>query len=293
MDIETFVRRHPATSMVVAGVILLAISLPLWWFKVYLSPERAFIDMLKNNLTTTSVTKTISLANSKKTLQQKIQLQTGSTKAAYWFVTAKQGTNTVTTESIGTPSADYVRYTDISGKDAKIKKAYHSVLNVWGKNSPGGSLFSEAVLDVNYAPTMPIGSLTSNERQSMLDFIKSQHVFGVDYSKVKSVTVEGRPAYQYTVSVSQAAYVRLMQAFATDLGLTALQDVSASQYQNQPPATITASVDKRTHTLLRLSYARSGYSATYRDYGVHRHVTLPSKTIPLDQLKQRVTKLTE
>ena len=266
---------------------MLIVSGSLWWTKVYQNPQRVFEAMLANNLTTTSVTKTIDVSGEQNTLSQTVRLQLGAINAADWRVTTKQGNVSATTQSIGTPKADYVRYTKIGGVD---RQRAAKILNVWGKNG-SASLFSQALLDVNYAPVPPLGVVSPVERQDMLRFMKDQQIFTPDYSSVKSVVVNGRKAYEYQVSVAQAPYVRLMQAFETDLGLTALQDLSATQYQNEPAQVLTIDVDKLAHTMLRLKYKAAGYTATYQDYGVTQSITIPNKTIPLDQLKKQAAAL--
>ncbi len=278
--------------MVVFGALLYGLFGLLWWTQVYQSPQRAFADMLQNNLKTASVTKTVDVASSSDGLKQQILMQTGETNAALWVVTAKNDANSVTTESIGTPKADYVRYTHIAAHDTKLGSSYKSLLNTWGKaGGADASLFERAFLDVGYAPIPPVGNLTAVQRQSIAEFMDTYPVFTPDYAAVKRVTVDGRRAYQYRVSVAQAPYVRLMQAFETDLGLSVLQDVSASQYQTLPPVELTITVDKLSHTMLKVQDKNSGYTATYKGYGLQRQIKVPSRTIPLDQLKQRLSKV--
>jgi hypothetical protein len=278
--------------LMAVGTLMYVVSGLVWWNGVYLSPQRTFEDMLTNNLMVHSVTKNISLAASDGHLTQTVRLQLGATNAARWLVTAKQGDNSVSTESIGTPQTDYVRYTDIAATDKRALKQYKSVLNQWGASAAPtqtvGGLFQQALLDVNYAPALPIGYVSAESREQMSAFMQDEKIFVPDYSTVKTVTIGGRKAYQYTVSVAQAPYVRLLQSFEKSFGYNTLSDVNASQYQGQPPDTIVVAVDRLSHQLIRLSYERTGYTVTYSGYGVAEPILAPAHAIPLETLKQRL-----
>jgi hypothetical protein len=79
-----------------------------------------------------------------------------------------------------------------------------------------------------------------------------------------------------------------MQGFAHVYGLKLLDDISAAEFTSSKPVTITLSVDKRSHQMVRIIYPTSGFSETYTDYGVVRTITLPTKTISETELQKRV-----
>lgn len=292
MRLIEIVRNHPVRALVVGGAVLYAISALLWWNGVYLSPRRVFDDMLANNLSTRSVTKNITLEASGEQLTQTVQLQLGATNAAFWLVTAKYDGNSVTTESIGTPQADYVRYTKIETSNQEAAKQYRPVLNQWAKSmastETAGGLLQQALLDINYAPVPPVGNVTADSRSQMLEFMREHSIFQPDYGTVRTVVVGDRQAFEYTVLVEQAPYVRLMQSFEKSFGFNTLSDVSATQYQGQPPDKIVMAVDKLSHQLVRVSYERTGYTETFSGYGISSPIQIPSRTITLDTLRQRL-----
>ncbi len=293
MRLIELIRDYPIRALVVGGALLYIISGLMWWNLVYMNPQRAFDDMLANNLSARSVTKNITLEASGEQLAQTVRLQLGTTNAAFWLVTAKYDGNTVTTESIGTPQTDYVRYTQIASNNEEAINQYKPALNQWAKSAAptetAGGLFQQALLDINYAPVPPIGYVMPEQRAQMLEFMREQSIFQPDYETVRTVTVGDRKAFEYTVSVAQAPYVRLMQSFEKSFGYNTLSDVSATQYQGQPPDKIVMVVDKLSHQLVRLSYERTGYTETFSGYGIVHSIQIPARTIPLDTLRQRLS----
>lgn len=266
--------------------VVVVVSLTaIWWHAVYQSPKRAFWDMLSLNLSTSSVTKNEVTSGSDNSVTQHISLQLGEQNASRWLVTVTQKTGSVTTDSIGTPTAGYVRYTHVADSKGQAGAKYAGVVNVWAKapasdtNSSLSTLFSDALLDMGSAPVPPIGNVPAGTRADMLEYIAVQQVFAPDFSKVKEVNVNGRKTYEIPVKVKLAPYIRLMQVFAHTYGLTSLDDISATDYQAAQPVTVQVYVDVLSHRLARIVYPTTGFNETYTDYGVERDITLPTKTV--------------
>jgi hypothetical protein len=289
--------RYPRRSAALAVVLLILAMSILWWNFIWQSPQRVFEGMLANNLTTSSVTKQAGASGNGRSVEQYVRLQMGNTNAAAWLVMAKQNGSSVTTESLGTPSAGYIRYTEIAQQKSKSRPLdLHNVLNVWGKgdgktDTSLNQLFAESVLDVSTAPLPPIGNLSSERRQSILDYIRSQSVFAPSYKNVKHEKVNGREVYTYSVPVRLGAYVRMMQAFAHDLGIHSLDTIDPSQYATVQPITLTMSVDRASHQLVKVSYPGSGFVQSYTDWGLTTPITIPQQTISTSELQHRLQAL--
>ena len=275
-------------TLVIAGVVI-------WWQSVYISPQRIFSDMLVNNLTTSSVTKNEISTTNGSTLTQRVNLQLGASNSSRWIVTVHQKSAAVTTDSIGTTTAGYVRYTQIT--PSNNQPAVNNVLGVWAKAKAGDptsrlpNLFATSLLDLNAAPVPPIGNPTPTIRNQMLDYIKTEDIFSVDYAKVTTGVINGRKVETYPVNVKLAPYIRLMQAFANAYGLKQLDRLSASQYQSAAPVKLTIAVDKLSHQMVRVTYPTTGFNETYTDYGLNRSVTLPTKTISEADLQLRLSQV--
>ena len=290
---------RPWRTLGIGLPIILLIGSFIWWQAVWTDPTHVFEDMLANNLTATSVTKAITAGTSAQGVEQTVRLEMGGTNATAWLVTARQGNSIVTTESISTPTTGYIRYVKIA-KAQKTGKStnynFANVINQWAKSdgqtdSQLNTLFNQSLLDITNAPAPPIGNLPLDQRTDALHFMRTEKVFTPDYSKVKSQTVDGRSVYTYQVSVKLAPYVRLMQAFAQDLGLKGLESIDPSQYSTLPPLTMSVSVDKTSHQLLRITYAPSSFTQDYSSWGLDTPLTLPHATLTTTQLQQRLQAL--
>jgi hypothetical protein len=272
------------------GLPLVLIGLAFGWYAYQTDPHHVFSDMLRNNLTTSAVTKTMQSSKADSSNIQQVNVQSGAQTYSRWVTTVKNGNSTVKTDSLGAISADYVRYTRITDKNGK--PAYQSAVDVWAKTASRNSttepsLFGSSILDLTLAPVPPVGNIAKTQRDDMLAYIATQQVFKTDFGKVKLVTVNGRRAYEYPVSVKLAPYVRLMQSFAHAYGLTELDELSATQYQAAQPVDIRIAVDVWSHRMIRISFPASGFSETFTDYGISKRVQLPAKTITGSELKSR------
>lgn len=286
--------RYPRHSAVIAIVVLVLAAGFGWWNFVWQSPQRVFEDMLAGNLATTSVTKHAAASGNGQSIDQYSRLQMGGANAAAWLVTATQGSSSVTTESIGTPAAGYIRYTHLAA--ATQPHGSDHVLDVWAKgdsktDSSLGQLFSGTLLDISNAPLPPIANLPENEQQSLLTYMRDEKIFTPSYTNVKRETVDGRGVYTYAVAVQLGAYIRLMQAFAHYLGLTGLDTIDPSQYSTVPAIALTMSVDRASHQLVRVTYPQNGFAQHYTDWGLSTPVAVPSKAISTTALQNRVQAL--
>ena len=291
--------RYPRSGTAITVAVVLACGSLAWWFLIWQNPRHAFEDMLAGNLSTASMTKHASAGTANQGVDQLVRLEMGSTNAADWLVTAKQTGALVSTESIGTPSSGYIRYTQIASSQktgAGKLFDFSSVLNKWGKSDGKtdtslNDLFAQTLFDISSAPVPPIGNLPADERENILQYIRGEDVFTPDYAKVKHETVNGRAAYTYSVSVKLGAYVRMMQAFAHDLGQTSLDSIDPSQYSTVPPIVVSMSVDRISHQLLRVAYASSGFSQTYSDWGLLTPIAVPKSYITTTDLQARIQAL--
>jgi hypothetical protein len=294
-----FMLKHPKMSGALGIVLVVFVGSFLWWRIVWERPQRVFTDMLTANLATTSVTKTVSASGNGQQVTQRARLQMGATNAADWLVSASQAGSSVTTENIGTPTTGYIRYTNIgtASKHNGMPTDFSKVLNVWGKSDGKTDpsldhLLSQTLLDISSAPTPPIGNLTETERQNILAYMRTEKIFAPDYGKTKREKVDGRDVYTYQVAVQLGAYIRMMQAFAHYLGIRDLDTIDPSQYSTVPPITVTMSVDRAAHQLVRVAYPGSGFMQSYSDWGLVTPIAVPSQTIPTTELQDRLQSLT-
>jgi hypothetical protein len=275
--------------VIVAAVLAAVIA--LWWSQVFMSPKRAYEEMLVNNLTTSSVTKSELSSSNGQSILQHVSFSLGGVNAARWLVTIQNNGGAVTTESIGTPTTGFVRYVEIN--DPKQSRDYSGVLNIWAKGDvsngqPLKELFSQALLDVGSAPVPPLGNPTPEVRANLLDYIKDEAVFTPSFKNVKTDVINGRKVYVIRVSVKLAPYINMMRAFAQAYGLTSLDEINPADYQAAKPVELIISIDKLAHTMARVAYPRTGFVETYSGYGLQNTIRIPTETISTSQLDRRL-----
>jgi hypothetical protein len=291
--------RHPRRTGVFGFAVAAVLLAALWWVLIWQSPQRAFTDMLANNLAAASVTKVAVAQAKSQGVEQYARLQMGSTNAADWLVVARQVDSAATTESIGTPAAGYIRYVQItsSRQDASRHFNFSKIVNVWSKSDGRvdtslDHLFAQTVLDIGSAPLPPIANLPESERQNILAYIRDEKIFTPAYKDVKQENLYGRQVYTYTVSVRLGAYVRMMQTFARDVGLKNLDTIDPSQYSTIPPVKLRMSVNKTSHQLVGVAYIGSNFAQRYTDWGLVAPITVPATTISTTELQTRIQALT-
>jgi hypothetical protein len=205
----------------------------------------------------------------------------------------------VVTESIGTPTTGYVRYikADTSQKRADGSPYdFSKVINVWAKADSSSAqtlkqLFSQTVLDIGTVPTPPIANLPKDQRENLLQFMKDQKVFTPDTKTMQRKKIDGREVYVYDVQVSLSAYLRMMQSFAHNIGLTDLESADPSQFQSEAPITMKLTIDAAGRYLRELSYPEQNFTQEYSGYGIVKPVNIPEKTISVTELQSRLQTL--
>jgi hypothetical protein len=291
--------KYPRRSLVVSLLIVSVCGSTAWWQFVWRSPQHTFQDMLANSLATTSVTRLVKTGNATHGVDETVRLEMAGMNATDWLVTATQTGSIVRTETIGIPDTGYIRYRKIATTaHAASGKPYNfdSALNIWAKSDGKTDtslqgLFSQTLLDITNAPIPPIADMSYGRRASLLQFMHNENVYTPDYSKVRHETIRGRAVYSYSVKVKLGAYVRLMQAFAHDLGLTNLDNIDANQYASLAPITFTISVDALSHQLAGVAYAQTGFSQQYTDWGLLTPITIPAHGISTTELQARLQTL--
>lgn len=262
-----------------------------WWHFVQSKPSNVFDRMLATMLATSSVTKTITQEENGQKLDQKIQLTTQPKAQVHSENVLNQGQAVITTESIGTVRNDFVRYTDIQTEQKNSSGSsfdFSSVLASWGKSGNSeeteqAQLFNQTLLGV-----VPTGNLPSGARKQLIEQIQKDKVYAVDYSTVKRANVGGRPVYTFDVAMQPVAYINMLKTFARSLGLTHLDQVDASQYENTPELKFSFEVDVWSAQLKKVTYTDSGRSEVYTAYGARVLVDEPGDTITLEELQTRL-----
>lgn len=270
----------------------------VWWHNIRSNPETVFKEMIANSLRTTAVTDHIKQTSSGQELDQTINLMTTPVHVAHAeAVLSQQGDTSasVTTETIGTPFTDYVRYVNIATdqKDTNGKALdFSKVLNIWGKAGTGadptstnGEIYNQTILSV-----VPIANLPVGQRKELLNQIENQGVYTTAPSVDRHIE-NGRPTYTYKVTIKPQAYVAMLKTLGHDLGLSQLETVRPEDYASAQSIDFNLSVDVWTRTLKSISYTSGDRTETFSAYGLHKNIAFPKDTISTEDLQTRVQSL--
>lgn len=282
--------------LIIVAILIFLASGVTWWWSERTDPQRVFEAMLNNNLRTTSVTRSVLQSENGQTLDQDVRFQAAAKQVAVAETALsqsdEQGTQTarVVTENIGTPLEGYIRYTEIETVQQSVDGGdlnFEDVLNVWGKVEPQeglttGELYNEIALGA-----IPFGYINSDERKALLEFIKEENVYQIDYSSVTSSELNGREVYVYNVRINPQSYISLLKEYASAVGLTQLDEVDPAAYANSQALNLEVTVDVLTQRLASITYP-NGRTETYGNYGVIKQVTIPESTISVEELQSRV-----
>lgn len=293
--------RSPIIILLVCSVAVFGLSGWLWWAKVYENPDRVYWDMMANSLQASSVTRRLTQKSTKSSLDQTVVQTFGGQQIVQSITTLQQGSNTISTENIGTASKDYIRYLTIqsdqkntSGKPLDFsttlnKWAQTSVPNIVGQKNP--SLVTQISLGLAGGNLIPQAYLQSSNRDKLITLLHNTVVFDTDTSAAKRSLVNGRPQYTYASSVQAVAYVGYQKELAKLLGLHLLDTVNPNDYQGQAPTKVEIAIDAWSHQLVSVNYVGQNRMEQYSAYGVAHQITVPNTTLTGEQLQELVNKV--
>ncbi len=251
--------------------IALALVAVLYYAKVYSNPERTFWAMIDNNLATNGVTKQITQQGSGTTTDSFTQL-VFSPESRVHYIKKVTDTNTspsshLTLEGIGTPQADYQRYSFIDRPGSTSN--YSGIYNLWLKGDQpslfGNTLFG-AVL---------FGNLSQPQRVDVINKLKNAYQIKLDTGAHQSVA----HTRKYSVIVSLQKYAIAARAYAKAIGLPDAEKITPEAYQPTDRVQLTVSVNTLSRQLTKVEYTNSNITETYVSYGIAPKVNLPKKTV--------------
>lgn len=294
-------QRQVAVRLFALGVIILLGGMFAWYQYVHKSAYNVFWDTIDNNLNIFGVTRTIEQDANGAEFNQKLQISLGAENVARGATVITQptqeGTTTVITETLGTPTNNYTRYIDITTQTADgspVKQPdISSVKNVWSRESlTQGDTQNQNVNQSAFAEglfsSVPFAYLSQPQRQKVVQFMKDNEVYSADYRNAKTVNRAGKQAYEYNVVVNLKGYIETLKMIDEMMGLQQLTGVNPAAYDGAEPAqlTIVSGIDGRQ--LLEVSYTGTTRKETYSAYGARIHVDLPETNLPRTQLEEKI-----
>jgi hypothetical protein len=289
-------RRSTVVIVSLLALVLLVGAGVTWCKKVYSTPENVFNRMLSNALNTTSVTKQSIADSEAQTLVQTTRLQTYPEGRVHSVVDISQGNEEqrsyVKRETITTPTTSFVRLVDVqtTQKNASGQPYdFSPVLGVWG-TTPAGEGENSISMLYGQNVAIPYAHLSASGRHKVLEQIKNDNVYNVNYSTVKTVSVNGRKAYTYEIKVKPQAFINMMKAVGKQVGVKGFDDVDAADYKNLPDVSFTFTVDVLSSDLVGVDYG-NGQTETYSGAGLRSIARDPSDAVTMAELQQRLQSL--
>jgi hypothetical protein len=281
--------------MIIFGVITLGVGAFLWWHYVESNPKRVFWGMMNSSLQTPSMTIRTQQSDSAQSLDQTLRLNVSGQHVAHGETILSQpsSASSVTTETIGTPHGDFIRYTAVNTtqKGATGQPLdFSKLLNVWGRtpsdpHETNGDSYNQAVLGL-----IPYGNLNQAQRQELLKLMEASYRF--DSRHVEKYLSNGRPTYNYNIEVKPKAYVVMLKRFGSMTGLTQLAQIDPADYESASAINFVLTVDVWSRQATGIRYPKSDRVETISGWGiVSPPLALPKDTIGVDELQNRLQTL--
>jgi hypothetical protein len=288
-----FVIMHKALSLSIVAIVILAIAGTAWWRHVYNSPRRVFEGMLRNNLSTASVTRSSLSNDQSEPVQKDEQLSFVPPISSRTLVTIDQKSagdaTKVRTESVGTLTNDYSRYLTIntSQKGTTGKPLdYQKIIGLWGRSDAASGTpqyFQQASLGI-----IPFANLAPETRDDVVAAMLNKKVFTVNYAAVHPKKLNHKSALVIPVTINPVAYIGVLKTIVKAGGMGNTDALRAEDYQDSQPISVNLTVDKLSRQLMEVEYASTGQKEEYSAYGLTTPTALPDRTISLDDLQQRI-----
>ncbi len=289
-------KKSPLVWLYGVGGVLLIAAASVWCVYSSLSPERVFWKTIGQSLATRAVSVQDEQSVNGTSAKQTIQYSLGASNLSHSITVLSQPGLTAHVETVSTPTLDYTRYLSIKTDQKKAdgsKRDFSKAVGVWAKGQEGtAQFFAQAVFGTSLPVGglgVAIGNLEPDSRNSLLDQIKSDHVYDINFSKTKKKWVNHRLQYTYEASVKPWAYIALMKRFGHDVGLHGLDQLDPQAYKERAAFTLLITVDAKAHQVVRIAVPDSGASQTYSAYDVPVQIAEPEHAITGAELQQRLS----
>lgn len=283
---------------VIYGLILAAILIVAGWFawsKIVVDPDKVLSGALNNSLSTSSVTREVAQNQGTSGVDQVSYISfrqpdpSANTKTTIYQTTSTNTTASVETETLGTNSSDYVRYTSISeagGEDGT--GGLGDLIGTWAQRNSGGDSISEDNLtffNEGLFSIIPFGNLDKSSRETLLGLINDKNLY--EYTSAEEKFENGRLVYVYDFNINPGDLIDVLRYYMELTGNGDPEQLDPAEYENAPPVPVQIKVDVLSRQVASIEYSQ-GRIENYSGYGLYRPVEIPTEAIPIEQLQQRV-----
>lgn len=271
------------------GIVLVLSTFGVWQYHRTTNQDRVFWGMVNSNLQISNYSRHTYQKSGAQSVDQVFETATSPQNIVFSktvFTQTGVDSATAVTENIGTPTADYVRYTSV---ETAQKQDFSSVLGLWGKTeaesgTTQGQIYNQSVLGVT-----PIGSLSSSERRALIKIMKDTKAYEYRVVETKHSFPFYRPTHTMMVTVNPVGYITALKKYAEITGLNHLKDVNPDEYAQSAKLSFTVSIDGWTHQMTETSQSSGGKREVIS--GINMRKTLPVEpkdAISVDELQSKL-----
>lgn len=278
--------------IILACVVLIGVTGWVWWSKVLMDPNRVLSDMLANNLKTRSITKSVDQSGVTGGINQ-------VSYTSFYPPAPRSQTNTVltqgigsnatsvTTQTIGTPQADFVRYTAYkAGSNSQGSDRLNGLIGKWAEREQNLSQGQEvSFLDESLFGIFPYGYFNDSQSSELLNTINQQEIY--KYTAVNKVIENRRPVYVYDMSINPADLVGVIRDYIKLTGANDSPQLDPAQYQGLGDVKVKVTVDIFSRQVTKIQYS-TGRVETYSGQNLYQPIEIPAGTIPVEELQRRL-----
>ena len=280
--------------LLIAGLGVLGAGAYLWYNNIFTDEERIFYGMLEKSLETDSITRQIT-QNEQSRLENQNYFVTFTTnplvqsKSTVEQIDQNRQKSTVSTETLGTKDADFVRYTNINIPAGSTDKTdYSQVTNIWAKRQTDAEsgqnpqFLNEAIFTF-----ILFGNFNQQQKAELLKLIKDQDVYR--FGNDGKVTYDNaRPLYNVTVSIKPRGLVQVLKKYAEYTGIGDTSMLNPEQYDDKHSFGIQVQIDMLSRHLRQISYPGESRKEVYQAYGLNRNIELPRSAISIEELQSKI-----
>lgn len=277
-------------SAVAVGLLLFIGGGWSWWHLVYSSPKNTFQRMISSSLSSPSSTKVQKndsdiVEESKKSIQRNTPNAIVKTETA----SSKKGTDlAIAEESIASLHEEYSKYTVLNIEKQNGRQNYNDIIGVWSRVDDEAAKDDVQSVARSIFNVVPIVQLTESDRQEIVQYIKDNNVYTVDYDSVKRMNVDGRPHYIYAIEMNTYEYVSMLKKLAGKLNMHLFDNINADNYKNSQPAKFNFDVDVWSGQLVSFDTADGSSKQEYGAYGIQVPINFPKNYISKDEFQNKI-----
>lgn len=240
--------------------------------------------MITNNLSTSSVTRTIAepvCLNSTANAVNLVQINYLPTLQAHCITALQNATShsKLTVESLGDKSGDYEHYLKIQNAGSDADK-YNEVYKVWLKNR-GTNAPQQLLIKSLFNPIL-FGDLTPTARQRIAGELKSS--YSVKYDQVLTRYDGSRKMYRYDMLVKLPEFSKAWNDYISYYGFNKIYLIKPGTYTDSDKLSVSLYVDVISREVRAVNF--QGNTETYSAYGISRPLKAPAQTYSAAQLQR-------